>query len=774
MGWDFKNKADAETLLRIARESGSGDQINGGRKYARAKTNQTILVKTPVGGIGARSEIGAIETGRDEYQLGWADCVLLSTYDNGSTPNARDQTNIRSVRKPGLYTASTGTDAWKDEITDVVVVNPFAAAIAGDQIITAVNIDGTYVATTPPPSQRVQFVLKTTLIDGSATGVVIESGTSGLALGTEITVTDTRKMFVGATGYEGTEQINRTSCIPADGSDGPGTAQGFRGKNGSIGWANYSGSTDSWDIEQATLPANKFTAITENLGSSYTGLNRFSGQDTEVTGVRTVFTDAGSQLSAYPYVDFPPEFRCIDSSHHLYPTTFEFTVSVSNPHLFSIMPGSVIVIERRIEKVPASEYDSVNIPLDHQILDPTYPRIESWVITEAHEQLAKWVKVTSVDGSEGGCEWRYAEEYRDGGDPLVFFGVNNSNATKEDVPVVPAQGIDYCCGSQSAKVIPKAGSNGWAWWDKKAQTYVVVSTKSAMLGDPTGTDYISDVLDAGGSGCSLDLYRQGGLVGWKCENSQTTIGLTLPTKEIEYIANIEGGCNVICPRFESATVLDCGSNTAARLSCMNIYADPCETCTGTCYWEWNESDQKWDPDQNNPHNCIPDSGDCGCEGQEPDRIGDPGETDTTPCAVYNSPPEPAPCESCTLCANQDIQIDDLEYSANNVGTGSIYTMVPGSSQRVGDCEWTVNVTWTELFQSDITVQATITFDGTDWSCSVPPSQTGVGGNWTYTSPATPPDCSPGILQQLDDQIEVFTDQPFQATLTFGASGPLCT
>jgi hypothetical protein len=115
------------------------------------------LVKTPAGGIGARSEIGATETGRDEYQLGWSDCVLLSTYDNGSTPDGRDQANIRSVRKPGLYSTSTGSsatqeekDAWKNDITNIVVVNPFDEAIPGDTIISAVYIDGTYVATSSP------------------------------------------------------------------------------------------------------------------------------------------------------------------------------------------------------------------------------------------------------------------------------------------------------------------------------------------------------------------------------------------------------------------------------------------------------------------------------------------------------------------------------------------------------------------------------------------------------------------------------------------------
>jgi hypothetical protein len=775
MGWDFKNKADAETLLRLARESGSGDPINGGRKYARAKTNQTILVKTPAGGIGARSEIGAIETGRDEYQLGWADCVLLSTYDNGSTPNGRDQANIRSVRKPGLYSTSTGSgatqaekDAWKDEITDVVVVNPFAAAIAGDQIITAVNIDGTYVATTPPPSQRVQFVLKTTLIDGSATGVVIESGTSGLALGTEITVTDTRKMFVGATGYEGTEQINRTSCIPADGSDGPGTDQGFRGKNGSIGWANYSGSTDSWDIEQATLPANKFSAITESLGSSYTGLNRFSGQDGDATGVRTVFTHAGYQLSGYPYVDFPPEFRCIDSNHHLHPTTFEFTVEVSNPHLFTIMPGSPIVIERRIEKVPASEYDSVNIPLDYPILDSPYPRIESWVITEAHQQLAKWVKVTSVEGSGGECEWEYAEEYRDGGDPLVFFGVNNNPAVAADIPVVPAQGIDYCCSSQSAKVIPKAGSNGWAWWDKKALTYVVVSTKSAMLGDPTGTDYISDVLDAGGSGCSLDLYRQGGLVGWKCENSQTTIGLTIPTKEIEYISGIGGGCNVICPTFEYATVLNCGANTGGRSACMNIYADPCVTCTGTCYWYWNGSE--WTNDPSNDHDCDPNSGDCGCEGQEPPpwEIGQP-VTQTTTCAVYNTPPEPTPCENCSNCSGGvGATITSLTY--NCTFPSAQYAMVPDSAVNVGDCAWRVEIIWTEVGQADKAGFADITYDGTSWTVVSTTSATGEPGDFVYTS-AVAGDCDGNFnLTESDPEL---TTSHIAGAASMGTTTTLC-
>lgn len=797
MGWDFKKKSTAETLARMAEER-LARETGRLRNYIKGHVGQAILVKTPQDGIPARQEIDSDSTDRDEYNLGTAECTLLSTYD-GQTPDIeRSQQYTRSVRRPDstTLTAADGTDSstgqpfdWRDgkkadgpDLGEVKVwvSNPYVSAIAGNKIILAHYIDGSYVVAEPPAGTRIRFALKTDLVDGSATAYILDPPPAQGQDYAEVTVYDTRKAFVGAAGAEGTSQVDRTSCIPADGSAGDGTATGFWGKNGSIGWANYSssigpsGGAGGYEIESCTLPADRWYAITEPTAPEYGGANQLKGVDAEwSSSPRLVFTKAQHQRSTYPAVDFPPEFQCLTvSNSSLNSQAMEYQLQVYNPNKFSIMPGVGIEIERMTVNGVATEYDSIEYPLVHPLYQTGISPSYRWVVTGCEMEVAKWVQVVSVDGqSPGTCAWEYDEVFKDGGDPKVYFQVGDTPALKTDIPVVAAPGIEKCCADGSTKQIPKAGSKGWAWWDRQSQEYVVVVTQSAMLGDPTGEDYLLDVAEngAGGGSCGLGITKTKGLFGWQCTQTTEDISLSIPQKEIKYISGLSGGCNVICPTFEYATVLDCGTNTGGYVSCMNIYADPCATCTGTCNWYWNGTD--WEEDPVTPHDCTSTNPDCGCEGQEPPPYESGPTTVTTSCAVDNSPPEPPPCQTCTLCENRDIQIDDVEYTAGLLPPASYYTMVDGTSQRVGDCEWTVTVTWSEIGSADTNETATITFDGTTWTCSVPNSPQGTQGNWSYTPPDSP--CSPGILQKLDDGVELVTSHPGQATVTFGASGPLC-
>jgi hypothetical protein len=642
------------------------------------------------------------------------------------------------------------------------IYNPFTSPVPPDTYVNVKVINGTQlVVDRQPEGSRIKFVLKTSLISGEATAYVLDPPPETAGNYDEVTVKDPKKLFYGAIGEEEASRWDLTACSPIP---------FYAGKPGSIGWAVYSSEIDGWEIEQCTLPVQRFAA--EVPGGITAPSDRFSGKLNEAA--KSVYFNPKDSLSPYPHVDMPPEVRCNPGVENV---DKDLMVQALNPHRFTIIPGSTVTIERRIKEVPVSEYTGENVN-PHENPEPSAGVIRNyeWVIVDAEKTIARWARC-KIKGGSVTCEWEYddADYYKEGEDPRAFFGSDVMQAPKEDIPVIPAPGLGGCeCDDGSNATIPKAETVGWAFFDNNDTQYVVVTTKSAMLGKPTGTDYIQDFDVNGASGCSISSSKTSGMLGWACNTAVATSNVSFPTKEIEYIANIEGGCNVICPRFESATVLDCGANTAARLSCMNIYADPCVTCTGSCNWIFDSSLNDWVEDDIT-HQCTPDSSDCGCEGSKPPVTGTEtnGQTTQTPCAVYNTPPEPAPCQSCTLCENRDIQIDDVEYSANNVGLASYYTMVAGTSQRVGDCEWTVTVTWNELGSAATDVTATITFDGTDWVCSVPNSPQGTAGNWTYSSSVVP-DCSPGLLQYQDDQVELFTSQQYQATVTFGASGPLCT
>jgi hypothetical protein len=647
------------------------------------------------------------------------------------------------------------------------IYNPFTSPVPPDTYVNVKVINGTQlVVDRQPEGDRIKFVLKTSLISGEATAYVLDPPPEVAGEYSEVTVKDPKKLFYGAIGAEEPTRNDLTACS--------GDLTYYAERPGAIGWAVYSGEIGGWEIEQCTLPVRRFTA--EVPGGITAPSDRFSGELNEVA--KSVYFNPEDSLSPYPHVDMPPEVMCNPGDENM---DKELMVQALNPHRFTIIPGSTVTIERRIKEVPVSEYTGENVN-PHENPEPSAGVIRNyeWVIVDAEKTIARWARCKIKPGSVT-CEWEYddADYYKEGEDPRAFFGSDVQQIPAVDVPVIPAPGLGGCeCDDGSNATIPAAETIGWAFFDNNDTQYVVVTTKSAMLGRPTGTDYIQDFDINGSSGCSISSSKTSGMLGWACNAAAETSSVSLPTREIEYIANIEGGCNVICPRFESATVLDCGSNTAARLSCMNIYADPCETCSGNCNWIFDSSLNDWVEDDIT-HQCTPDSGDCGCEGSKPEVTGTESNGDqvSTPCAVYNAPPEPEPCESCTECENQDLDIDTLGYSANNFGTGSIYTKT-GDATRIGDCIWEVPIEWQELDPvrpgdpPTLTPgTATIELSGGVWYCSVDQSPSGVGGDWEYIEQADP--CQTSIFQKQDDQLDLFTDQPYIATVTFGVSGPLC-
>lgn len=700
------------------------------RRDTRHNGWEGLLMYTGVDGIPARSDSGSDST------AGKAEDVKLCTVNNDGTINTLSP--------------------------EFTVFNPFSSEIAGDSYITAKVINGTQLVVDEgeSDSQRQRIVLKTSLIDGEATAFLIEKPGQSEGEYAEIQVTDPRKQFYGAIGAEEPTRQDLSACS-AD-------LTYYAEKPGAIGWASFSATSDSWEIESITLPIQRFKA--EVPGGVTSPSQKFSGIENEPA--KPVFFNPEDSLSAYPHVDMPPEVMCNPGAENL---SKELMVQALNPHRFTIIPGSSVTIERRIKEVPASEYDATSYnPHDNAIPSTGVIRGYEWVIVDAENTIARWARC-KTKMNDITCEWEYddADDYKEGHHPRKFFGSDVQLAPKDDVNVIPAPELGGCeCDDGSVATIPSGGTYGWAFWDNNATQYVVVSTRSAMLGKPTGTDYIQDVSEGSTQGCGISLNRKKGMIGWACNAVQDTIDATFTLREIKFMKGIQGGCNLICPRYEKAYIPSCGSPGADTLECMNIYADPCVTCSGTCNWMWDSSLGKW-VESDTTHQCVPDASDCGCEGQEPPVTGSEtnGQETTTPCAVWNEGVDPDPCQTCTLCENRDIQIDDVEYTAGILAPASYYTMVAGTSQRVGDCEWTVTVTWSEIGSADTNETATITFDGTTWTCSVPNSPQGTQGNWSYTPPGSP--CSPGILQKLDDGIELVTSHPGQGTVTFGASGPLC-
>jgi hypothetical protein len=768
MGYDFKQREVAQYLKNLALEGADGGTFDN--TYSNRSFNDTqrsCLVKVGDGGLPKRVDFNPpLDPLENSYQLIKATCKMIDVVayvdpNAGPAPNFLDksQFDLKTVNRTtsATYNGSSISEA------DIEVVNVTDEDVDPGEWVIVTQVGGQWVYAGAKKSGRIRIALKTSIIDGAATAWILDQPTGNEGEFAEMQVTDPRKQFYGAIGTNEPTRQDLSACS-AD-------LTYYAEKPGGIGWASYSPTSTSWEIESMTLPIQRFKA--EVPGGVTSPSQRFSGIANEPA--KPVFFNPEDSLSPYPHVDMPPEVMCNPGAENL---DKELMLQALNPHRFTIIPGSSVTIERRIKEVPASEYDATSyLPHGNAIPSTGVIRGYEWVIVDAEKTIARWARC-KTKMNDNTCQWEYddADDYKEGHNPRNFFGSDVQLAPKDDVNVIPAPELGGCeCTDGSTGTIPSGGTYGWAFFDNNETKYVVVTTRSAMLGKPTGTDYIQDVSEGSTQGCGISLNRKKGMIGWACNAVQDTINASFTLRPIKFMKGIQGGCNLICPRYETAYIPSCGSPKADTLECMNIYADPCVTCTGTCNWEWNESDQKWDPDLNNPHTCVPDSSDCGCEGQEPPVTGSEqsGDQKTTPCAVWNEGTEPDPntCQTCTLCENRDIQITNLEYTAGFLPPASYYTMLTGTSQKVGDCEWTVTVRWVEIGSPATNVPATISFDGTSWTCSVPDSPQGTQGNWIYTPPDS--SCSPGILQKLDDQVELFTSQPLQATVSFGASGPLC-
>lgn len=772
MGYDFKQKEVAQYLKRLAiegTEGGTFDNTYSNRSFN--DTQRSCLVKVGEGGLPKRVDFDPpLDPLENSYQLIKGTCKMIDIVayvdpNAGPAPNFLDKSefDLKTVNRTtaGTFDGSSISEA------NIDVVNVTDEDVDPGEWVIVTQIGGQWVYAGAKKSGRIRIALKTSIIDGAATAWILDQPTENEGEFAEMQVTDPRKQFYGAIGTEEPTRQDISACS-AD-------LTYYAEKPGGIGWAAYSPTSESWEIESMTLPIQRFKA--EVPGGVTAPSQRFSGIENEPA--KPVFFNPEDSLSPYPHVDMPPEVMCNPGAENL---DKELMLQALNPHRFTIIPGSSVTIERRIKEVPASEYDATSyLPHDNAIPSTGVIRSYEWVIVDAEKTIARWARFKTKN-NDTNCEYEYDESgtdtYMEGHDPKLFFGSDVNPAPKDDISVIGAPGIDGCeCDNGSTGTIPTGGTIGWGFFDNNETQYVVVSTRSAMLGKPTGHDYIQDVSEGSTQGCGISLNRKKGMIGWACNEVQDTIEATFTLRPIKFMKGIEGGCNVICPRYEQAYIPSCGSPGADTLECMNIYADPCVTCSGTCNWIGDSVGGGWSEDPDNPHTCVPDSDDCGCEGQEPTRESDPGETETTPCAVWNEGTDPDPCETCSECAEKNLSIDSLEYSANNFGVGSIYTMT-GPAVRLSDCQWEVPIEWSELNPARpgdpptvTSGTATVELSGGVWYCTVPASPSGVGGDWEYIDPSDP--CTTDIFQKFDDQVTLYTDQPGIATVTFSVSSTPC-
>lgn len=786
MGYDFKQKEVAQYLKRLAiegTEGGTFDNTYSNRSFN--DTQRSCLVKVGDSGLPKRVDFDPpLDPLENSYQLVKGTCKMIDIVayvdpNAGPAPNFLDKSEF-DLKTVNRTTAATFDGSSISE-ADIDVVNVTDEDVDPGEWVIVTQIGGQWVYAGAKKSGRIRIALKTSIIDGAATAWILDQPTENEGEFAEMQVTDPRKQFYGAIGTEEPTRQDLSACS-AD-------LTYYAEKPGGIGWASYSPTSASWEIESMTLPIQRFKA--EVPGGVASPSQKFSGIESEPA--KSVYFNPEDSLSPYPHVDMPPEVTCNPGAENV---SKKLMVQALNPHRFTIMPGSEVTIERRIKEVPASEYDATSYnPHDNAIPSAGVIRGYEWVIVDAEKTIARWAKFKTINGSQN-CEWKYddsASSFKEGHDPLKYFGSDVAPGVEDDVTVQAATDIGGCAcddgASQSPITVPVQDTTGWGFWDNNESKYNVVATKSALLGPPE-CDFIKDISGGSGTDCNLGITKVDGQVGWDAGSSSSNIEISLSTREIKYMSNLSGGCNVICPTFEYATVLNCEPNTGGYVSCMNIYADPCVTCSGTCNWIGDSVGGGWSEDPDNPHTCVPDSDDCGCEGQEPDRDSDSGETETTPCAVNNSPPEPPPCENCSECVNKNMTINSLSYNSGapigpGLGTGAQYEMDPDTLELVGDCLWEVTVTWTEQTAfggpSTLTpVTATIELSNGTWFCAVPdaPVARGTGcpqetyrGSWSYTPPAAT--CSPALFQ--NDFTEPGLSLPSTAaTLTFSASGPDCT
>ena len=423
-----------------------------------------------------------------------------------------------------------------------------------------------------------------------------------------------------------------------------------------IGWAYERKITDEcaeqrWEVEELSLPVNRVTGITlecvrKNDDTFQAMINISNGLD---------------MLSGYHNVDYPPEI-----------TPGSNTIYAKNPYKLDTCSISGITLERRPDLIPSDPHNCY--------LTPTSSSNYDWVLVQVEEQIARWIKViASVDGSV--VNWSFEGTYWDGCNPFVGNCLMPIIETLCDIECIK----DEACGI--------------ACYRPEAHSYVVISTSSALMGEPETKTIVTELTDAGELyPCQMEMTVQEVCLITK---GDPVVGFVqFSTMEVDVVTDATTVAGTSYLQFNKSTITTC-SVTPAGADLVDICPLLCqceqfyECCAAQCACDQSDCTWDWDPIGWEWINTIPCPEGCECsDGPPPTPGGNDPTTVTYPCEDE----EALCCDGIgpTTSVNQA----DFEYTNTDDFSQTIGTLVIGSSSfsATGPCLATLSfsMSWTNL------------------------------------------------------------------------------
>lgn len=498
---------------------------------------------------------------------------------------------------------------------------------------------------------RIRFQLKTSFDDTGVAqayvldtfGNVTKNDGSPVRLFDILTVHDPRKCFAHAVGEDDLLHI----LAEVDPFFYTGGSVGYAVKTKQLKLSPESPTEDfypRWEVEQCTQIVDKMKV------RIYSVHDPSGGNTTQPTGEfgessKTLFFNADEAIvSRWPYVDFAPEWTASTNPD------YDWEIECENPHKFSAGQGWAI-IERVVSRSRVEDATNIYTPYSAN----TEASVE-WHIVDVQNPIARWLQVEAL-GAEINPTWLYAQgDVAEGRPPnSVSYRFNDNGSINDHIRTAP--GLKTGCLNE--------GEIGWAFWDPNAQFYNVISTESALLGQPTG---ISPVIDASFAGCDLVYTKLQGVQVFggkqRCEFVQSPILTSPQLVSVDVVTSVS-----IDPEFPTQLCFGTG-----QVYVCDSLIDPSPTCYDIC----------------NP--CYPPPEGC-CE-YPPGTYTNGVTFDACEAQGGNWTPGECPteCPVCDLCATPgggvNLNLQQFSFASGGVvvqgGTFNIQTTV-----QTGSCTATV-------------------------------------------------------------------------------------
>jgi len=424
-----------------------------------------------------------------------------------------------------------------------------------------------------------------------------------------------------------------------------------------IGWAYERKTTDEceldearWEVEELSLPINRVTGIAAACIK----------KGDETATITVLINNGSDMLSGYHNVDIPPEFSESITN-----------ITAANTYHLDTCINNKVTIERRPMLRP-SDPDNCDIPL------PTTSSQMGWVIVQVEEQIARWIKVAaSVVGSV--VTWTYDGLAWDGCDPFVLC----------DPP-----DIDTVCPNECVT----DGACGVACYNPEAHRYEVISTSSALMGEPESDFVVTGIQEAGALyPCETEVTIEEVCLIKKGTPQTQRVNL-FSTMDVDVITGATTyGSNL---KFNTATITTCSTTVGSPvlvdicpLLCLcdqfyNCCPEQCGCDASECTWDWDPFIPAW-------VNTIPCPEGCECS-DEPTET--PGGSDPL---TYTYPCESEAVDCCDgMSASTAVDLVDFQFTDPNYFDTTQGTLVAGSSTFAasGPCGATLtfDVEWQNL------------------------------------------------------------------------------